>query len=222
MPDEPLFDPALEPVTFTRVVPPYGWLSNMSPYPVTHAGVEWRTAEHLFQAMRFYDPRAGRFPDPAVPEEIRTYKSPMAAKMAAARHADKMVVVPASPDDVILMALVLAAKVEQHTVLLAGLLATASSTGSMASMVAPAVTISRLPRRLFFFSERRASTNATMSVGSAMRPLPESPLASSPSAGSTIRTPRLRRIRRFSCVAECANMSRSIAGATATGQRAER
>ena len=95
-------------------------------------------------------------------------------------------------------------------------------TGSMASMVAPAVTLRRLPRRLFFFSERRASTNATMSVGSAMRPLPESPLASSPSAGSTIRTPRLRRIRRFSCVAECANMSRSIAGATATGQRAER
>ena len=95
-------------------------------------------------------------------------------------------------------------------------------TGSMASIVAPAVTISRLPCRLFFFSRRRSPTNAAIASGSAMRPLPVSPLASSPSPGSTMRTPRSASVRRFCCVAAWAYMSRSMAGAATTGQRAER
>lgn len=95
-------------------------------------------------------------------------------------------------------------------------------TGSMASMVAPAVTISRLPRRLFFFF-RKEGLDECDDVGRfGHASLARKSARQLPSAGSTIRTPRLRRIRRFSCVAECANMSRSIAGATATGQRAER
>jgi ribA/ribD-fused uncharacterized protein len=50
----------------------WGCFSNFSPHGFTLGGVEWRTAEHYFQAMKF----AGT----PYADEIRRAKSPMAAK----------------------------------------------------------------------------------------------------------------------------------------------
>jgi len=94
------------PVTFTKVSLPNGWLGNMSPYPVRYAGLEWRTTEHLFQALRF--------DDPAIREEIRGEKSPFAAKLLAKRHEDEMLVEPTSPADLANMELCLRLKLDQH------------------------------------------------------------------------------------------------------------
>jgi ribA/ribD-fused uncharacterized protein len=93
-------------VTFTKVKKPHGWLGNMAPFPVHYLGLEWRTTEALFQALRF--------DDPAIREEIRAQRSPMAAKMAARRHPERMVVVPGSPRDLESMELCLRLKLEQH------------------------------------------------------------------------------------------------------------
>jgi len=70
-------------IPFKRVREAYGWLSNMSPHPVTFQDVEWRTAEALFQALRFPA-------DAEVREAIRASRSPMGAKMAAKAAAHLM------------------------------------------------------------------------------------------------------------------------------------
>jgi predicted NAD-dependent protein-ADP-ribosyltransferase YbiA (DUF1768 family) len=79
-------------ISFTKVVPPYGWLGNMSPYKVNYNGKEWLTVEALFQALR-YD-------DESIREIIRSQKSPMGAKMKAKSFKERMVVIPASEKDV--------------------------------------------------------------------------------------------------------------------------
>lgn len=89
-------------IAFKKVKDAYGWMSNMSPHPV---GV-WRTAEALFQAMRFRDQ--------TVIDEIRAAKSPMGAKMIAKKNADKMIVVPRSPVDVRTMELIVESKLLEH------------------------------------------------------------------------------------------------------------
>lgn len=98
-------------VSFTKVRGPHGWLSNMSPHPITFAlfgePVTWRTAEALFQALRF-DVR-----DPAR-ELIRAQTSPMAAKMVAKRHVMNMTVTPRSAQDVFNMEFVLRCKLHEH------------------------------------------------------------------------------------------------------------
>jgi len=94
------------PIAFTKVKLPYGWLGNMSAFPLEYNGQTWRTAEALFQALRFMDP--------AIREEIRKEKSPMGAKMVAKRHADKMVVQPTSSEDLANMETVLRLKLDQH------------------------------------------------------------------------------------------------------------
>jgi N-glycosidase YbiA len=66
-------------IAFTKVDLPYGWLGNMSPYIVRYEGQLYKTAEALFQCMRY----AG-FPE--VQQEIRDQKSPMSAKMVAKKH----------------------------------------------------------------------------------------------------------------------------------------
>ena len=99
-------------------------------------------------------------------------------------------------------------------------------TGSMGSAVPPAVTRMRRPSR----SRRRppigstiASTTASrMAAGSARRPRPDAPDASSPTAGSTMRYPNPRSRSTLARVAGCAYISPSIAGATTTGARAAR
>ena len=78
-------------IGFTKVALPYGWLGNMSPHPVQFEGQEWRTAEALFQALRFQDPE--------IKEEIRSQKSPMAAKFVAKKYRSQMQVEPISDQD---------------------------------------------------------------------------------------------------------------------------
>lgn len=93
-------------IAFTKVALPYGWLGNMSPHPINYEGKTWRTAEALFQALRF-DNEQDR-------EAIRSQTSPMAAKLVAKRRKLNMVVIPGSDQDVDNMRLVLRLKVEQH------------------------------------------------------------------------------------------------------------
>ena len=99
-------------ISFTKA----SWLGNMSPYPVTYQGKVYRTAEALFQALRFSDV--------SIAEEIRNNKSPMGAKFVAKRHAARMTVTPCSEQDVRNMDTVLRLKLEQHPDLLARLQAT--------------------------------------------------------------------------------------------------
>lgn len=103
-------------IAFTRARLPFGWLGNLSPYPVEHDGLRWRTAEALFQALRF--------DCPAIREEIRAAKSPMAAKFIAKKQKDQMVVVPRSAQDLANMEMVLKLKLSQHEELQQELLAT--------------------------------------------------------------------------------------------------
>jgi len=62
-------------IAFTKVKLPFGWMGNMSSHPIVEMGVEWPTAEHLFQADRFTDPE--------IREKIRGIKNPMSAKICA-------------------------------------------------------------------------------------------------------------------------------------------
>lgn len=66
-------------IAFTKVDLPYGWMGNMSAFPIVYNNQEYKTTEALFQALRFTD-----FPE--VQEKIIEQKSPMAAKMIAKQH----------------------------------------------------------------------------------------------------------------------------------------
>lgn len=105
-----------EPITFTKVKLPYGWLGNMAPFPIVYEGKGWRTTEALFQALRFEDEE--------IREAIREEKSPMGAKMMAKSLANRMTVQPQSLADLGLMKKVLLLKLEQHPHLLPQLLET--------------------------------------------------------------------------------------------------
>jgi ribA/ribD-fused uncharacterized protein len=94
-------------IAFTKVALSYGWLSNMAPYPVTYAGLKWKTTEALFQALRFG-------PDDSVRDLIREQKSPMTAKMIAKKHASRRIVTPMTKEDVSLMKQVLSLKLETY------------------------------------------------------------------------------------------------------------
>jgi N-glycosidase YbiA len=96
-------------ILIRKVADDYGWLGNMSPYPLERERKVFRTAEALFQCLRFQDEFCI--------EEIRDQKSPMAAKMIAKRHKANMVVVPMGLKDLNNMNLVLGLKVEQHPVI---------------------------------------------------------------------------------------------------------
>lgn len=93
-------------IKFTKVKLPYGWMGNMSAHPIRIDGKRWRTAEALFQAMRFEDVE--------VREAIRGQNSPMSAKFKAKGQKDLMVVVPCSKKDVANMRQVLRLKVQQN------------------------------------------------------------------------------------------------------------
>ena len=108
------------PITFTKVKLPNGWLGNMSGHAVEYNGKTWRTAEALFQALRFDNDE--------VREAIGAQHSPMGAKLIAKRHADKMTVVPMSAQDLANMELVLRLKLDQHPDLKDALLATGQET----------------------------------------------------------------------------------------------
>ena len=93
-------------ITFTKVKLPFGWLGNMSPHTIAFEGKLWRTAEALFQAMRFEDKN--------IIAEIHASKSPMGAKMIAKRDKDFMYITPRSHEDLRNMELILRLKIAQH------------------------------------------------------------------------------------------------------------
>lgn len=107
-------------IYFTAVKEPYGWLGNLSPYPLTYDGKVFRTSEHLFQWMRFPS-----FPE--IQEDIRIQKGPMGSKMIARRNRDLLgrgENWDEHQDDFALMRECLRVKVDQHPHLLDMLLDT--------------------------------------------------------------------------------------------------
>ena len=78
----------------------------MSHFPIWHEGVEWRTTEALFQALRVSDEETR--------EKIRAEMNPMAAKMLAKNYAHMRTVEVLSEDDLNLMRLCLQLKIQQH------------------------------------------------------------------------------------------------------------
>lgn len=102
-------------IAFTKVKLPYGWLGNMSPHPINYGSYVYKTAEHLFQALRF--PVEMR-------SEMRGRSSPMGAKMRAKALRGFMVVEPRSEQDLNNMRMVLRMKLRQHSSVLIGLLTT--------------------------------------------------------------------------------------------------
>ncbi len=110
-------------ISFTKVDLPYGWLGNMSPYPVNYEGKIWRTTEALFQALRFNDD--------SIKEAIRNEKSPMGAKLKAKSlmklDPSKVCVSPLSDTDLENMRMCIRLKLEQHPHLLSELLKTGGS-----------------------------------------------------------------------------------------------
>lgn len=95
-------------IAFNKVNDEFGWLSNMAPISVHHVQFEWRTAEALFQALRFQDEK--------IRAEIRHEKSPMGAKMCAKKYKKHMTVEPMSENDLTNMRMVVQAKFEQHII----------------------------------------------------------------------------------------------------------
>ena len=106
-------------IAFTKVALPYGWMGNMSPHPVVHDGLTYRTSEALFHALRLPEGHEGR-------EKIREQKSPMAAKMVSKTLKDDYVVEPWSAEDVTNMIYCVKLKLEQHPDLMEQLVATGS------------------------------------------------------------------------------------------------
>jgi ribA/ribD-fused uncharacterized protein len=107
-------------IAFTQVRLPFGWLGSMAHFPIEYSGKTWKTAEHLFQALRF--------DDEAIKEQIRTEPSPMWAKILAKRNAAKMAIVQRGGQDVANMGMVLRLKLQQHPELRQKLLDTANLT----------------------------------------------------------------------------------------------
>ena len=93
-------------IGFTKVGLPYGWMGNMSAFPIKYVGKIWKTSEALFQALRFEDEQ--------IKEELRMQESPMGAKMKAKKNKLKMAIHPRSEKDIENMRMVLALKFEQH------------------------------------------------------------------------------------------------------------
>ena len=79
----------------------------MSKFAIEFDGKSYRSAEALFQCLRFDDEE--------IKEAIRAEKSPMSAKFVAKKHADKMVVEQLSEQDLDNMRLCLKLKIEQHS-----------------------------------------------------------------------------------------------------------
>jgi predicted NAD-dependent protein-ADP-ribosyltransferase YbiA (DUF1768 family) len=103
-------------IGFTATRLPYGWMGNMSPYPIKFGEDTYRTTEALFQALRFSDND--------IKAIIREEKSPMGAKFIAKARVSEMTVEQLSDKDVLNMKMCIKLKVEQHPELGKELLAT--------------------------------------------------------------------------------------------------
>lgn len=106
-------------ISFTKVSLPYGWLGNMSPYPIILDDKVWRTSEALFQSFRFVDDD--------IKEAIRAEKSPMGAKFVMNANEEHLIIEKHSPKDVRNMSMCLNLKLIQHPSLIPLLLATGDS-----------------------------------------------------------------------------------------------
>jgi ribA/ribD-fused uncharacterized protein len=93
-------------ISFTKVDRPYGWLGNMFFSKIEYDGVTWRTAEALFQSMRFNDQ--------ALIALCLQAASPYGLKLKLKQHQHEMITAPKSPEDVENMRRVLRLKFSQH------------------------------------------------------------------------------------------------------------
>lgn len=94
-------------IGFTKSSSPYGWLGNMSRFPVIWDDKTYGTTEHLFQAMRF-----GLTSKWA--ELIRQEDNPYKAKQIAKANREHMIVEPCSEEDLANMHLCLVCKIKTH------------------------------------------------------------------------------------------------------------
>lgn len=97
-------------ILVTKVKEQNGWLSLMSPHPISYQGIEFRTAEALFQWLRFQG-------HPEVQNEILEQKSPMGVKMKARKNRELLnrgEKWDESPDDLPMIKMVMKLKLEQH------------------------------------------------------------------------------------------------------------
>lgn len=95
-------------IAFTKVKLPFGWLGNMSAFPIIYEEKEYLTTEALFQALRFTN-------RPDIQELIRLEKSPMSAKLVAKGKIELMDEnILYSEKDIDNMRLCLKLKLEQH------------------------------------------------------------------------------------------------------------
>jgi len=110
-------------ITITTVAADSGWLSCMSAHPITYQGEDYRTAEALFQCLRFH-----KYPE--IQELIREQKSPMGAKMKARKNRELLnrgIKWDEAPEDIPWMKKCLELKLEQHPLLKKKLLDTGSA-----------------------------------------------------------------------------------------------
>lgn len=103
-------------IGFNRNKDAYGWMSNMSAYPIKFGMDTYRTSEALFQALRFSDND--------IKALIREEKSPMSAKDVMTANSDKITTEKHSDKDVTNMRMCLKLKLQQHPELVEELLAT--------------------------------------------------------------------------------------------------
>ena len=90
---------------------------------------------------------------------------------------------------------------------------------SSGSRVPPAVTSTRFPDSVPETGASNSSMRAAIASGSAIRPSPTSPSASSPLSGPMTPTLRLRSVSMFAATAGCSHIRVFIAGATSIGPR---
>ena len=110
-------------IPFKKVDEPNGWLGNMSRHPLmvpsVPGGVQYQTAEHYYQCMKFDDPQ--------IQQEILAKNSPMSAKWVAKGKArdvpEKRAITSYTPADLDLMRQTIRLKLENHPNLRAQLLA---------------------------------------------------------------------------------------------------
>jgi len=107
-------DPTI--IAFTKTGLPNGYLGNMFSSPIEYDGKVWKTAEALFQALRFEDD--------SIREMIRNEKSPFGLKLKVKSISDRMSIAPKGEQDVENMRLVLRLKFDQHPILREQLLST--------------------------------------------------------------------------------------------------
>jgi ribA/ribD-fused uncharacterized protein len=106
-------------ISFTKNDLPFGWLGNMFGSPIEFNGLTWRTAEALFQSMRFNDP--------ALIALCLHASSPFGLKLKLKQHKHEMIIAPKSHEDVDNMRKVLRLKFSQHPDLSIQLIATGNA-----------------------------------------------------------------------------------------------